>query len=63
MQASLWSTAEVAQYCGVTTRTVDGWCYRRLLPFRRLPNGQRRFRPADVDAMLDRGAVLDEVPA
>lgn len=37
---------------GVTAETVASWADTEKLPSFRTPGGHRRFRPADVDALL-----------
>ena len=46
---NLWTKAETAAYFGVSTRAIDKWCARRILPFRPLPCG-KRFEPAKMKA-------------
>lgn len=44
----------VARIFGVTVTTVRKWAGRGLLAHVRLPNGDYRFRPEDVDAFIRR---------
>lgn len=44
---------DVADVFDVCKRTVIGWATSGRLPFVRTPTGHYRFRPADVDAMVD----------
>ena len=44
---SLWSVADVAEYLGVTERTVRTWQRRHRLPYLKI-GGTVRFRPMDV---------------
>jgi excisionase family DNA binding protein len=39
----------VGDLCGVSLRTVRRWADEGLLPHHRLPSGDRRFWPADVE--------------
>jgi excisionase family DNA binding protein len=41
-----------AQIAGVTTRTLARWADEGRLPVVRLPGGDRRYRRADVEAMM-----------
>lgn len=43
----LWTVADVAEYIGVTERTVRTWQRTRRLPFLRI-GGAVRFREVDV---------------
>lgn len=45
----LWTVTEVAEYLGVTARTVRTWQYSHRLPHLRI-GGTIRFRPDDVVA-------------
>lgn len=45
------SVAEAAEYLGVHVKTVRSWADKGLIPSVRWPNGWRRFRPADLDAV------------
>ncbi|YCK35205.1 helix-turn-helix domain-containing protein [Actinomadura sp. ATCC 39365] len=44
---------DVATVFNVATRTVIIWAKSGRLPFVPTPGGQYRFRPADVDAMVN----------
>jgi excisionase family DNA binding protein len=46
------TTGQVAEMFGVTAETVASWADTEKLPSFRTPGGHRRFRPADVDALL-----------
>ena len=43
----LWTVAEVAEFLGVTERTVRTWQRSHRLPFLKI-GGTVRFRPGDV---------------
>lgn len=44
----LWSVDDLAEYCGVTKRTVYDWNYKGTGP-RSIPVGNHvRYRPSDV---------------
>lgn len=47
------SVGEVAVALGVSTQAVRKWSDAGRLTCLRTPGGQRRFRPADVDAFAD----------
>lgn len=49
------SPGQVADIFGVTVTTVAKWADDGKLPFFTTPGGQRRFRAADVDALLAAG--------
>lgn len=56
--AEWMTTEEVAEFAGVPKRTVDDWCYRRVLKFYRPSHTRRRrFRRSEVTEFLERGAV------
>lgn len=48
------SPTEVANRLGISRRTVARWTARGMLPAFVLPNGQRRYRVADVEAAMQR---------
>lgn len=57
MNGRLLTAREVADLLGVTAETVLRWTRAGELPAIRLPGtarGRIRYRPADVDAWLDR---------
>ena len=43
---------EVATRLNITTRTLDRWVTDGTIVPLRLPNGYRRYRTSDVDALL-----------
>jgi excisionase family DNA binding protein len=43
---------EVAALLQVSRRSIAAWASRGLLPFIETPGGHRRFRPADVRALV-----------
>lgn len=45
-------TGEVAEVFAVTPETVAGWADEGKIPCFKTPGGQRRFRRADVEALL-----------
>lgn len=45
-------TGAAAKRLGVSRATVRRWADAGLLPYLRFPSGQRRFRPADIDAIF-----------
>jgi excisionase family DNA binding protein len=52
-QERLITTAEVARLAGVNVRTVRRWCEAgHLVPAARTPGGRRRYRRADVVALV-----------
>ncbi|MFD1547729.1 helix-turn-helix domain-containing protein [Nonomuraea guangzhouensis] len=48
----------VADQFDVCVRTVIAWATNGRLAYIRTPGGQYRFRPADVDAMVDAPAEV-----
>lgn len=46
------TTGRVAEMFGVTAETVAAWADSGKLASFRTPGGHRRFRPADVDALM-----------
>lgn len=59
-----WLTVrEASRYIKVDRTTLYGYCKRGLLPFYELKSGGgRRFRPEDLDALLER-AQHPPIPA
>src|SRR5438093_13309220 len=60
LAARLLRAGEVAAVLQVSRRSVAAWANRGLLPYIETPGGHRRFRAADVRALiasLDRTAV------
>lgn len=49
----LWTVADVAEYLGVTERTVRTWQHSQRLPYLKI-GGTVRFRPSDVRTWIDR---------
>lgn len=47
------TTGQVADLFGVHIDTVRVWADSGRIPSFRTPGGQRRFRPADVNALLN----------
>lgn len=56
----LWTLgpADVAKQLGVATATVVSWADADKIPCWRTPGGNRRFRQADVDALLPAAPIL-----
>jgi len=52
-QAPLLTTRELAELLGVSRGTILKWTERGDLPGIRLPSGELRFRPGDLDSWLD----------
>lgn len=44
----LWSVNDVAQFLGVSPRTIRDWVYRRCIPFRKAGN-TLRFSPDEIE--------------
>lgn len=58
----LLKPSELAAYYSVALSTVNQWVKDGCPIAKRLPNGDRRFRLADVDAWLDkRSAGVEEI--
>lgn len=47
------TVSEAARLIGVSTRTILRYQESGRLPAHRLPSGHRRFRLADVEALID----------
>lgn len=47
------TTTQVAELFGVTPEAVASWADAGKLRCFRTPGGHRRFRPEDIDALLD----------
>lgn len=54
---------DVAAIFGVSIETVAAWADDGRLPHFKTPTGQRRFRRADVDALIDKTSVHSPEPA
>ena len=62
LTARLLRAGEVAALLQVSRRSIASWASRGLIPFIETPGGHRRFRAADVRALvasLDRTGELD----
>jgi predicted site-specific integrase-resolvase len=46
--------AEASKLLGISTRTLDDWQRRRIVPFSKLPTGAVRFRRSQLLAFLDK---------
>ena len=53
MTGQLLTARHVAEHLGLTTETVLSWVRQGKVPAIRLPSGQIRFRPGDIDAWLE----------
>jgi len=53
----LLAVGATARMAGVSNETIRRWEKQGALPAIRTPGGQRRFRRADVEALLGRGAA------
>jgi len=54
LAARLLRAGEVAALLQVSRRSVAVWANRGLIPFIETPGGHRRFRAADVRALIER---------
>ena len=50
----LLTASEVGRLLHVAVGTVRNWAYQRRLPSTKV-NGALRFRPADIQAVIERG--------
>lgn len=65
LEARLLRAGEVAALLQVSRRSVAAWAQRGFLPFIETPGGHRRFRAADVRALvssLERVAEVESLP-
>jgi excisionase family DNA binding protein len=65
LEARLLRAGEVAALLQVSRRSVAAWAQRGFLPFIETPGGHRRFRAADVRALvasLKRVADCESLP-
>ena len=54
MSVSEWLTiTRAAEYAGVSRTTIYNWVKAGDLPISTAPNGMRRIRRTDLDAMFD----------
>lgn len=58
--SSLLTARDVAELLGVTPATVLRWTRQGALPAVRLPSGQIRYRPEELDAWLLRRATAGD---
>ena len=66
LETRLLRAGEVAALLQVSRRSVAAWAQRGLLPFIETPGGHRRFRAADVRALvasLRCSAELEDLPS
>jgi excisionase family DNA binding protein len=66
LAARLLRAGEVAALLQVSRRSVAAWASRGLIPYIETPGGHRRFRAADVRALvasLERGGGLESIDA
>ena len=66
LAARLLRAGEVAALLQVSRRSVASWASRGLIPYIETPGGHRRFRAADVRALvaaLERSLHAHEAPA
>jgi excisionase family DNA binding protein len=64
LESRLLRPGEVALILQVSRRSVASWAAQGLIPFIETPGGHRRFRPADVRALvasLERPATVEYV--
>jgi excisionase family DNA binding protein len=57
----LWTVADVAEYLGVTERTVRTWQYRLRLPHLKI-GGTVRFRPVAILAWAEQFEESSSTP-
>ncbi|MGH2794030.1 MAG: helix-turn-helix domain-containing protein [Actinomycetota bacterium] len=65
LETRLLRAGEVAALLQVSRRSIAVWAQRGLIPYIETPGGHRRFRAADVRALvasLKRAAELDDLP-
>ncbi|MGH2784842.1 MAG: helix-turn-helix domain-containing protein [Actinomycetota bacterium] len=65
LESRLLRAGEVAALLQVSRRSIAVWAQRGLIPFIETPGGHRRFRAADVRALvasLKRATELDDLP-
>lgn len=51
-QLEILNKREAARLLGVSSRTLDTWMKRRMVPFSKLPTGSVRFRRSQLMEML-----------
>lgn len=59
LETRLLRAGEVAVLLQVSRRSVASWAMQGLIPFIETPGGHRRFRPADIRALI---ASLERSP-
>lgn len=57
-QECLLRPEQVAVRFNVSPRTVTYWAWRGKLPSVRTPGGQYRFRPSDVNALMEAESLI-----
>lgn len=61
LETRLLRAGEVAMLLQVSRRSVAAWAQRGLLPYIETPGGHRRFRAADVRALVSKLRCFAEV--
>lgn len=61
MTAKTLNLHEIADRYTVTTATIRAWAKAGKIPHLRLPGGEYRFRPSDIEAFEDTCLVADLV--
>lgn len=59
MGRKYWRISEVARELDVHPKTIRRWLDRGLIPYVRLPSGERRVRTDRVELLLDGVEGLD----
>lgn len=48
---------EASKFLVISTRTLDGWMRKRIVPFSKLPSGTVRFRRSQLLAFIEKYEV------
>jgi excisionase family DNA binding protein len=55
--SKLLTISELAERMNFKPRTVKGWVQKRIVPFKKMPGGDIRFDPNEIERWLDRKSV------
>jgi excisionase family DNA binding protein len=54
---TLLTISQLAEKVNFKPRTIKGWVQRRVVPFKKMPGGDIRFDPDEIQRWLDRKSV------
>jgi excisionase family DNA binding protein len=54
---TLLTISQLAEKVNFKPRTIKGWVQKRVVPFKKMPGGDIRFDPEEIQRWLDRKSV------